>query len=169
VVGPPLPLPATPLPPTAHTSLAPFALIPLNWKNASMLELFTIGIGTTAQAMPLKCSENVSSCPLASRRWEQIWRQPRNQTAIAWPATPHPQRQAARQSPANLACRPAGIRTRRANLAGKVAASVSIRGGPVRSISSSGRMAWPPESFEGDVMRKIVAGLMVSVDGVVEA
>lgn len=46
---------------------------------------------------------------------------------------------------------------------------VSILEPPVRSTSESGRVGWPHESFEGDAMRKIVAGLMVSVDGVVEA
>jgi dihydrofolate reductase len=46
---------------------------------------------------------------------------------------------------------------------------VSILEPPVRSTGESGRVGWPFESFEGDAMRKIVAGLMVSVDGVVEA
>ncbi len=46
---------------------------------------------------------------------------------------------------------------------------VSILEPPVRSTSESGRIGWPLESFEGDAMRKIVAGLMISVDGVVEA
>jgi dihydrofolate reductase len=46
---------------------------------------------------------------------------------------------------------------------------VSILELPVRSASESGRIGWPHHSFEGDAMRKIVAGLMVSVDGVVEA
>jgi dihydrofolate reductase len=46
---------------------------------------------------------------------------------------------------------------------------VSILGPAVRSTSESGQTGWPPEFFEGDTMRKIVAGLMMSVDGVVEA
>jgi dihydrofolate reductase len=46
---------------------------------------------------------------------------------------------------------------------------VSILEPPVRSTGESDRIGWPLESLEGDPMRKIVAGLMVSVDGVVEA
>jgi hypothetical protein len=58
----------TPLSPTAHTSRALFALIPLNRKNALMCGLLTGGIGTTAQAVPLKCSEKVWFCPVAESR-----------------------------------------------------------------------------------------------------
>jgi hypothetical protein len=51
----------------------------------------------------------------------------------------------------------------------KISRPVSISGLPVRSTNDGGRNGRPPEHFEGDAMRKIVAGLMMSVDGVVEA